>query len=75
MLALLSIGVSEHRVFSRWNLIGKLHILCDCSLSLLDRTFQIHIRNLLAQICLCIDESNQPILDLQYNISILLNIF
>jgi hypothetical protein len=40
---LVMVREDEGQIYYWWDFIWKLHILCDCSLSFLDRTFQIHI--------------------------------
>lgn len=57
--------IRQNRVLPRWNLIRNLHILHNLDLSLLDRTLQIHIRNLFAQIRFRVDQADESVFDLE----------
>ena len=56
------------------NLLWQRDILRNCDLALLDRTLQVHIRDLLTQIGLCVDQTNQAILDLDVHVCAFLHI-
>jgi hypothetical protein len=50
-------------------------LLCDLRLAFLDRTVQIDVRDLVAEVCLHVHQSYQAVLDLQNDIRALVHIF
>ncbi len=57
-----------------WDLLWQLDILRNRNAACLDRALQIDIWNLLAQIRLLVDQSNQSIFDLQKHLGPLLDV-
>jgi hypothetical protein len=55
-------------VLARRDLLGDVNRLLNAEDALLNRTFQIGLLSLLAEIGLGIDETDQPILDNQVNV-------
>lgn len=65
LLLVLGVDVGEDSVLSRRNLLRELNILGQAHGTLLERTLQVHVLDVLAEIGFLVDDANETILDLK----------
>lgn len=58
-----------------WNLRRQVNLLGNLRLPRLDRTLQIHLLDLLAQICCRAEELDEPVLDLEHDVGAFADVF
>lgn len=57
------------------NLVGQLHVLDQRHRALLQRALEIDILDIVAQVCLLVDDADQAVLDLQVHLGAFFDIF
>jgi len=75
LLLVLGVDVGKDGVLSRRNLLGKLNILGQAHGTLLKRTLQVHILDVLAKIGFLVDDANETVLDLEVHLGAFFDVF
>lgn len=62
---ILGVYISQHRVFSWWNLCWQRNLLLELQWSFLQWTLQVNVLHNITKICSLLDDRDQAVLDLQ----------
>jgi len=73
MLAILGKDIGVDGVFARWDLLGEVDRLGDRDNALLNRTLEVDVLDLLAQVRLGVHQPDQTILDLKVDVCALVD--
>jgi len=75
LVIILGVHIRQNSVLSGRNLLWQLHVLCQLHRSLFQRTLEIHVLDVLAQIRFLVDDADQAVLDLQVDFGACFDVF